>query len=36
MQRIDDILKALESSDDNFQMRKALKEQPNRFIDKDW
>lgn len=36
MQRIDEILKALESTDDNFQMRKALKELPNRYIDKDW
>lgn len=36
LQRIDDILKALETTDDNFQMRKALKELPNRFIDKDW
>lgn len=36
MQRIDDILNALEASDDNFQLRKALKEQPNRYIDKDW
>lgn len=34
--RIDDMLRALEESDDNFQMRKALENTPGRYIDKDW
>lgn len=36
MKRIDDILRALEESDDNFQMRKALENTPGRYIEKDW
>lgn len=36
MRRIDDILRALEESDDNFQMRKALENTPGRYIEKDW
>ena len=36
MQRIDDILEALEQSDDNFQMRKALEKIPGRHIERDW
>ena len=35
-QRIEDILRALEDTDDNFQMRKALKNAPRRYIQKDW
>ena len=35
-QRIGDILRALEETDDNFQMKKALQDRPDRFIDKDW
>lgn len=34
--RIEDILRALEESDDNFQMKKALEKVPGRFIEKDW
>ena len=34
--RVEDILRALEQSDDNFQMRKALEHMPGRYIDKDW
>lgn len=36
MQRVEDILRALEDSDDNFQMRKALENTPGRYIEKDW
>ena len=36
VQRIEDILQALEESDDNFQMRKALENTPSRNIEKDW
>jgi DNA polymerase sigma len=36
MQRIDDILEALENSDHNFQMKKALENVPNRYIERDW
>ncbi len=36
VQRIEDILQALEESDDNFQMRKALENTPSRHIEKDW
>ncbi len=36
MRRVEDILRALEESDDNFQMRKALEQTPGRYIDKDW
>lgn len=31
-----DILRALEDSDDNFQMKKALENMPRRHIEKDW
>ena len=34
--RLQDILDALEATDDNFQMRKALQNMPGRFIEKDW
>lgn len=34
--RLEDILKALEQTDDNFQMRKALENIPGRYIEKDW
>lgn len=34
--RIEDLLEALEQTDDNFQMRKALENVPGRFIEKDW
>lgn len=34
--RMDDILRALEESDDNFQMKKALENMPRRHIEKDW
>lgn len=33
---MDDILRALEESDDNFQMKKALENMPRRHIEKDW
>lgn len=36
MRRIEDILRALEETDDNFQMRKALQNMPGRYIEKDW
>lgn len=36
MQRVEDILRALEDSDNNFQMRKALENTPGRYIEKDW
>ena len=36
MRRVEDILRALERSDDNFQMRKALENAPGRYIEKDW
>lgn len=32
----EDILRALEESDDNFQMKKALENMPRRHIEKDW
>lgn len=35
-QRIEAILEALEQTDDNFQMRKALENTPGRYIEKDW
>lgn len=34
--RLEDILEALEATDDNFQMRKALENMPGRYIEKDW
>ncbi len=34
--RMEAILDALEQSDDNFQMKKALEDVPGRFIEKDW
>ncbi len=34
--RINDILRALEQTDDNFQMKKALQNMPKRYIEKDW
>jgi len=34
--RLQDILRALEETDDNFQMRKALENTPRRYIEKDW
>ena len=36
MERIEDLLEALEQTDDNFQMRKALENMPGRYIEKDW
>ncbi|MFU8804539.1 MAG: tetratricopeptide repeat protein, partial [Bradymonadaceae bacterium] len=36
VQHIDDILKALEESDDNFQLKKSLENMPKRYLDKDW
>ena len=36
MQRVEDILRALEDNDDNFQMRKALENAPGRYIEKNW
>lgn len=36
LRRIEDILRALEQTDDNFQMRKALQREPGRYIEKDW
>lgn len=36
MKRIKDVLRALEETDDNFQMRKALENTPGRYIEKDW
>jgi Ca-activated chloride channel family protein len=35
-QRIEAILEALEQTDSNFQMRKALENTPGRYIEKDW
>jgi hypothetical protein len=29
-------LRALEETDDNFQMKKALEDMPKRYIEKDW
>ncbi len=36
LQRIEDLLEALEQNDDNFQLRKALEKVPKRLIEKDW
>ncbi len=36
MGRIEELLNALEQTDDNFQMRKALENMPPQFIEKDW
>ena len=35
-QRVEDMLRALEDQDDNFQLRKALEHTPNQYIEKDW
>jgi Ca-activated chloride channel family protein len=35
-QRMEDILRALEENDSNFQMRKALEDMPERDIERDW
>ena len=35
-QRTEDILRALEEHDSNFQMRKALEDMPERDIERDW
>lgn len=34
--QLNDILQALEATDDNFQMRKALEHLPNTYHEKDW
>lgn len=34
--RMNEILRALEQNDDNFQMKKALENMPRRHIEKDW
>lgn len=36
LQRIQDLLKALEQTDDNFQLKKALENVQERYIEKDW
>jgi len=36
MERMEDILQALEDNDHNFQMKKALENMPNRYIERDW
>lgn len=35
-QRLEDILRALEQTDSNFQLRKALEDMPERDIERDW
>lgn len=34
--RLEDILEALEATDDNFQMKKALENMPTPYLEKDW
>lgn len=36
MDRVEDILKSLEETDHNFQMKKALENMPNLYIERDW